>query len=242
MAMKTLVYPSPMEVIRSAAELFVSLAAKAIDTKGRCTVSLSGGSSPKQLYELLEAGYCDRLDWKSVFFFFGDERYVPFDDPQNNGRMAKITLFDPLSISSDQIFYVDTSLQPAESAAAYERALKAHFGNDPVVFDIMLLGLGDNSHTASLFPHTPVVHETAALVKDVYVEEVQQHRITLTAPVINHSASIIFLVYGAGKAEAVHHVIHDPKDVDRFPAQLIEPVNGELYWVLDKAAAGLLRS
>lgn len=239
--MKVLVYPSPLEVIRSAADLFIDLAAKAIKARGQCNVSLSGGSSPKQLYELLEAGYCDKIDWSAVYFFFGDERYVPFDDPQNNGLMAKKTLFDPLHIEDDHIFYMNTSLPVEAAAADYEEKLKHHFKDD-VRFDIMLLGLGDNSHTASLFPRQPVLHENTALVKGVYVDEVHQHRITLTAPVINSSANIIFLVYGEGKAAAVHHIIHEEKNIEEYPAQLIEPMNGELYWILDKAAAGLLKN
>jgi 6-phosphogluconolactonase len=240
--MKTLVYPSPMEVIRSTAELFVELAAKALEKNGRCDVSLSGGSSPKQLYELLEAGYWDKLDWSAVYFFFGDERYVPFDNPQSNGLMAKKTLFDPLHIADDHIFYVNTSLPVASCAKDYEDRIKAHFKGVEIKFDIILLGLGDNSHTASLFPHTQVLHEKTALVKEVFIEELQQHRITLTAPLINASSDIIFLVYGEGKAKAVHNIIHGEKNIEEYPAQLIAPANGELYWVMDKAAAGLLRN
>ena len=171
--MKVLVYPSPMEVIRSTADLFIRLAAKAIEEKGRCEVSLSGGNSPKQLYELLEAGYCDKIDWSSVYFFFGDERYVPFNDPQSNGLMAKKTLFDPLHISDDQIFYINTSLPLEEAAKDYESRLKEHFGDSKIVFDIVLLGLGDNSHTASLFPHDLVLHEKTALVKEMYAPEMK---------------------------------------------------------------------
>jgi len=238
--MKILVYPSPMEVIRSMAELFIELAAKAIKEKKQCTVSLSGGSSPKQLYELLEAGYCDMIDWSAMYFFFGDERYVPFDDPQNNGLMAKKSLFDPLHIADDHIFYINTSLPPEDSAKDYEKKLREHFKNDGVKFDMVLLGLGDNSHTASLFPHTSVLHEKTAMVKEIFVEEVHQQRITLTAPVINSADNIIFLVYGEGKAKAVHNIIHGEKNTEEYPAQLIEPTDGELYWVMDKAAAGLL--
>ncbi|MBA4165974.1 MAG: 6-phosphogluconolactonase [Chitinophagaceae bacterium] len=239
--MKILVYPSPMEVIRSAAELFVELAAKAIEERGRCNVSLSGGNSPKQLYELLEAGYCDKIDWSALYFFFGDERYVPFDDPQSNGLMAKKTLFNQLHIADDHIFYIDTSLPAEEAAKGYESGIRAHFQNNEIKFDIILLGLGDNSHTASLFPHDKVLHEKTALVKAVFVAELHQHRITMTAPLINAAHNILFLVYGEGKAKAVHHIIHGEKNIEEYPAQIIEPADGELYWVLDKAAAGLLK-
>ncbi len=238
--MKILVYPSPLEVIRSAAELFVQLAAKAIEEKGICNVSLSGGNSPKQLYELLEAGYCDKMDWSQVYFFFGDERFVPFDDPQNNGLMAKKTLLDPLHIKDDHIFYIDTSLTEENAAKDYEQKLKKHFKDKEIRFDIILLGLGDNSHTASLFPHEPILDEKNALVKEVYVNELKQYRITMTAPLINAAHNIMFLVYGEGKAKAVHHIIHGEKNIKEYPAQLIEPSNGEVYWLLDKAAAGLV--
>jgi len=238
--MKILVYPSPMEVIRNMAELFVDLAGKAISKKQTCSVLLSGGSSPKQLYELLEAGYCDKIDWSAVHFFFGDERYVPFDDPQNNGLMAKKTLFDPLHIADDHIFYIDTAKSPEEAARDYERRIKEFFGAEEVKFDIALLGLGDNSHTASLFPHTEVLNETKALVKEVFVSELNQYRITLTYPVLNAAHAVVFLVYGAGKAQAVYNIIHGERDIPEYPAQLIQPSDGELYWVLDKAAAAKL--
>lgn len=238
--MKILVYPSPMEVIRSMAELFVRLASHSIEQKKRCRVLLSGGSSPKQLYELLEAGYCDKLDWSSLYFFFGDERYVPFEDPQSNGFMAKKCLFDPLHIADDHIFYINTALPQQQAASSYEKTIHDHFGAEEPVFDIVLLGLGDNSHTASLFPHTSVLHEQSALVKDLYVEEVKQHRITVTAPLINKARNVVFLVYGAGKAQAVSNIIEGEKNIEEYPAQLIAPADGELYWVMDKAAATLL--
>lgn len=238
--MKILVYPSPMEVIRSAAELFIDLAAKTLEQGKLCTVLLSGGSSPKHLYELLEAGYCDRIDWSSLYFFFGDERYVPFNDPQSNGLMAKQTLFEPLHIEDDHIFYMNTSLPPEDAARDYAAKIQTHFKGGDIKFDIILLGLGDNSHTASLFPHTEVLHEKTALVKELFIEELQQYRITLTAPVINSARNVIFLVYGAGKAGAVNNIINGEKDIEQYPAQLIAPLDGQLFWVLDKAAAALL--
>lgn len=238
--MKTLVYPSPLEVVRAMAELFIELSAAAIKERKICNVSLSGGSSPKALYELLQAGYCDKINWSVMYFFFGDERYVPFDDLQSNGLMAKKALFDPLHIKDDHIFYINTALPPAESAFDYEKRMVAHFEEKSVQFDIILLGLGDNAHTASLFPHTSVLHEKDALIKEIFVKEVNQYRITFTAPLINNARNVIFLVYGKGKAQAVHQILEEERDFEMFPAQLIQPVNGELFWVLDKSATELL--
>jgi 6-phosphogluconolactonase len=154
--------------------------------------------------------------------------------------MAKNALFGPLQIAGDHIYYVDTSKPPAEAAKDYEEKIKAHFKPAAITFDLILLGLGDNSHTASLFPHTDVLHENNAVVKEVFVEELHQYRITLTAPVINNARNVIFLVYGEGKARAVHHIIEGVKDIEEYPAQLIGPQDGELYWMVDKAAAALL--
>lgn len=225
------------EVNIAVADFFVQVCKKAINSKGHADVVLSGGNSPKQLHELLASTYKDKLDWSKINFFFGDERFVPFDSPDNNGAMAKRTLFDPLNIDEKNIFYIDTSLQPEISAKKYASEILNHFGDDPVRFDLILLGLGDNVHTASLFPNTNVLDEKKALVKHVYVEEIKAMRITMTAALINEAANIVFLVYGAGKAEAVHHAIEGEKNHHLYPAQLIEAEDGEVFWFIDEAAA-----
>ncbi len=154
--------------------------------------------------------------------------------------MAKKSLFDPLKIANDHVFAINTSLSPEDSAKAYEKSIRDHFKGS-CKFDLILLGLGDNSHTASLFPHTPVLHETTALMAGLYIEEVKMDRITFTAPLINQAHSIAFLVYGAGKAEAVRHILKDPTNIDEYPAQLIKPDDGELLWFLDEEAASKIR-
>ncbi|HWA34368.1 MAG TPA: 6-phosphogluconolactonase, partial [Cyclobacteriaceae bacterium] len=174
-----------------------------------------------------------------VYLFLGDERYVPADHPDSNYKMIRTSLIDPLGIKPDHAFPVNTTLSPAQSAEDYEKRIRAHFGSD-VRFDLILLGLGDNSHTASLFPHTKVLHEKSALVKAEYIDEVKMDRITFTAPLINNARAVAFLVYGGGKAEAVRHIIKDPLNVDEYPAQLISPSHGELTWFLDDAAAANL--
>lgn len=235
------VYHSSDEAVRAVADLFVKTAEDAIAQKGLCRVVLSGGNSPKSLYELLaSAAYRDKIDWSKVYFFFGDERYVPADDPAYNGLMAKKALFEPLNIAQENIFYIDTAVKAGEAASKYARTILSQFNDDPLRFDLVLLGLGDDAHTASLFPNTKVLYEKSALVKDVYVDKLKAERITLTAALINEAAVIAFLVFGAGKAEAVKNVLHGTGDIDKYPAQLISPEDGELYWYLDEPAAAQL--
>jgi 6-phosphogluconolactonase len=208
---------------------------------GQFSVSLSGGSSPKKLYELLASDtYKDKIDWTKIHFFFGDERNVPQDDKDSNYLMAKKALFDPLELSATQVFAVDTTLEPEEAAAKYAKDIEYYFLGGEIKFDLMLLGLGDNSHTASLFPHTPVLHDKSVSVKAVWLEDQKVFRITMTAAMINNSNHIAFLLYGDGKAEAVHHVIEDEIDIDEYPAQLIES-KADLQWFMDKAAAADLK-
>jgi len=231
------VYPSAEEVINALADFFVETVNKAIDNSGECNVVLSGGNSPKKLYQLLAASCKDKINWRKIWFFFGDERCVPFTDKDNNGLMAKKTLFDPLNIDESRIFYINTALQPEAAAADYAKKIAGHFGQNPIQFDLILLGLGDNAHTASLFPHTKVLYEMKALMSTVFVEELNTHRITMTAPLINESHEIVFLVYGSSKAPAVYQVLKGEKNIDNYPAQLIEAEEGTVHWFLDEAAA-----
>ncbi len=235
------IFKNPETLLPALADFIVSRSKALIEQEGRFNLVLSGGSSPKRLYELLAStSYRNKIEWARVFFFFGDERYVPLDHKDSNFLMAKNTLFDSLKIPEDHVFPIDTSLPPAESAAAYEKQIRGHFTNT-CNFDLILLGLGDNSHTASLFPHTTVLHEKNALVKEIFVKEVNMYRITFTAPLINLAHAIAFLVYGESKAEAVHHILEDSPNVEEYPAQLIKPENGELHWYLDTAAAARIK-
>lgn len=235
------IYPSVAAVLHGLADFFVAQAAAAIAARGRFSVALSGGSSPKKLYELLASeAYRDQVPWAEVYFFFGDERDVPVTDPQSNYLMAKTALLDPLSIPPAHVFAVNTALPPAEAAQAYTEAIQEFFGSEAPRLDLVLLGVGDNSHTASLFPHTAVLHVATASAEEVFVEELQAHRITLTAPLINQAHAVAFLVYGADKAAAVQSVINGARDIEEYPAQLIAPVGGELHWFLDEAAAAKL--
>ncbi len=241
--MKLNIYNSPDEVLTRLADYFVAVANEAIAKHDNFSLALSGGSSPKKLYELLASPeYNEKVDWQKVYFFFGDERYVPLDNPDSNYLMVKKALFDPLNIPETQIFEVETSLEPQEAAEHYSRIIEVFFAGRQQQFDLVLLGLGDNSHTASLFPHTPVLHDKSISVKEVFLPEQQVYRITFTAPLINQANHIAFLVYGEGKAEAVHHILEDEENIDEYPAQLIKPVSGEVEWFLDEAAASKLKS
>lgn len=155
--------------------------------------------------------------------------------------MAKKALFDPLHIVPHQVFAVDTTLQPDATAEAYQQAIEKHFAPNLPTFDLILLGLGDDAHTASLFPHTEVVNATEAGINAIFIEDKQVYRITFTAPLINLARHIAFLVFGSSKAEAVYHVLKGGKDYNQYPAQLIQPVNGDVTWFMDEAAAARLR-
>ena len=235
------VFSTADAVLAGLADYFVDQASQAVAARGRFAVALSGGSSPKKLYELLASpAYHKRVEWDKVHFFFGDERNVPQTSPDSNYLMAKTTLFDPLGIRPAQVFAIDTRLAPAEAAAQYGVDVEELFGERKARFDLVLLGLGDNAHTASLFPNTPVLHDKAVGVKDVWLPVEQVFRLTFTAPLINQARAVAFLVYGQGKAEAVHQILDLPRDVDSYPAQLIELDGKEVDWFVDEAAASLL--
>jgi 6-phosphogluconolactonase len=236
------IFDTADDVLKALAEYFVIIAGEAIAKNKKFSVALSGGSSPKKLYELLASDeYRTQVEWEKVYFFFGDERYVPQTDKDSNYLMAKNALFAPLTINPENIFPVDTSLSPVEAAAKYEQEIEEFFDEDELGFDLILLGLGDNSHTASLFPHTPVLHDRTPGVKEVYLEDQKVYRITLNAPLINEAQNIAFLVYGEAKAIAVHHVLEDDEDIEEYPAQLIEPIVGDIQWFMDEAAAANLQ-
>jgi 6-phosphogluconolactonase len=235
-------FPTADAVLGALADYFVDQANEAVAARGRFVVALSGGSSPKKLYELLASpAYRERVAWDKAFFFFGDERNVPQTSPDSNYLMAKKSLFDPLAIRAAQVFAVDTRLAPAEAAAQYGVDVEEFFGEQEARFDLVLLGLGDNAHTASLFPNTPVLHDKAVGIKEVWLPVEQVFRITFTAPLINQARAVAFLVYGQGKAEAVHQILELPRDVDRYPAQLIELDGKEVDWFLDEAASSQLQ-
>lgn len=230
------------ELIGALAETIIEVSQKAIKERGQFNFVLSGGSSPKKLYELLASDiFRHRIDWKKTCFFFGDERFVPENDSQRNSVMVEEALFNPLKIKESNIFKVNTSDLPEKAAHSYMESIKSHFGERSIEFDFILLGLGDNSHTASLFPNTAVLEETEATIRSVFVEEVDMFRITMTAPLINQARNIAFLVFGEEKSDAVFHVLEDKSgSIHLYPARLIKSNEKNVHWFLDSSAASKL--
>jgi 6-phosphogluconolactonase len=228
-------------VARNGAELFVRLA-RAAASRGRFSVVLSGGSTPRAMHALLVAPPLrDEVDWATVRFYWGDDRCVAPDSPESNYRMARETLLDKLPTGPTQVHRIRTELaDPAEAAALYEQELRDELNVQPghlPRFDLVYLGMGDDGHTASLFPQTEALAVTDRLVVANYVPKLGVNRITLTAPVLNSAAQVAFLVAGPDKAPALAAVREGPRDPERYPSQMIAPTNGELWWFVDRAAA-----
>ncbi|HZE88407.1 MAG TPA: 6-phosphogluconolactonase [Verrucomicrobiae bacterium] len=236
---------TPPELFRTAADAFVTACEEAIAARGVFNAALAGGSTPKGLYSLLgEPPYRERIPWDKVHFFFGDERAVPPDHDDNNYRMVWKTLLSKVPMPPWHTHRMATEVPPRDAAGYCEMILTAHFGlkgGELPKLDLALLGMGPDGHTASLFPGSDAVREKTKLCVAPWVEKFKSFRVTLTPPVFNNSASVIFLVAGEDKAETLHEVLEGPEDPDRFPAQAIRPTAGRLTWMVDRAAARLLK-
>jgi 6-phosphogluconolactonase len=233
------VFGSPQELFRAAAEKFCSLGASAIQDHGKFTVALSGGSTPRGLHQELVTHFSSQLLWDNVFFFWGDERHVPPDSSDSNYRMANETLLSKVPIPKENIFRLQSELPDARKAAAkYEQTLQQFFDLSPDSFprlDFILLGMGPDGHTASLFPGTAALQEKDHLVVANWVEKLNTFRLTFTYPVLDNGLCVMFLVNGDEKAEMVRRAIKDPSA--NLPCQKVRPNDGELLWYLDKGAA-----
>jgi 6-phosphogluconolactonase len=230
-------------LILEAARRIVAAAQDAIGKRGRFILALSGGSTPKPLYELLGTDpWRSQVDWASTHIFLADERFVPADDPQSNFRMIRQALLNTVPVPEGNVHRVRTeSGSPEDAAAAYEQTIRRVVGagedDDIPQLDLILLGMGDNGHTASLFPGSPLLQETRRLVAGEYVAEVKMGRITMTLPLINRARLIMFLVAGANKTAVLHEVLAEhPQTI--YPARLVRPVAGALQWLVDRAAMG----
>ncbi len=248
------VFATAADLFHAAAEEFLRAARAAIGAHGRFTVALSGGSTPKSLYSLLAANYAD-FPWNRVFLFFGDERHVPPTDPESNYRMVNESLLTKIAIPAENVFRVPAeNPDAAAAAAAYEAQLRRFFelpsGNRPGVhsadfprFDLILLGMGPDGHTASLFPGSAALDEQSHWVVANWVAKFNTHRITFTFPVLNHAAEVMFLASGADKSEILHQVLEgkfEEKNTPPLPSQRVQPSDGKLLWMLDEAAAAKL--
>jgi 6-phosphogluconolactonase len=234
------------ELSHAAAELFVSLGQQAMAARHRFTIALAGGSTPRRLYALLATDpWRSQLDWSAVECFFGDERAVAPEHAESNYRMAHDALLGPLAVPAPRIHRMQAERADLAAAAAdYQAELAKVFDLSvdapPPVFDLVLLGLGSDGHTASLFPHTEALLVDLAWVAANEVPQLDTHRMTLTLPVLNRAANVIFLVTGADKAAVLAEVLEGPPDPARLPSQSIRPSAGNLLWLVDQAAAAQL--
>lgn len=230
------VYADSPALVAAAAELVAGLANEAISARGAFSIALSGGNTPKPVYARLASA---NLDWSRVHVFFGDERCVPPDDALSNYRMARETLLDKIAIPPANVRRIRGEDPPDEAAAHYERALREGLGEGGRL-DLVLLGMGDDGHTASLFPGLAAVTETTRWVAASYVEAARKWRVSLTAPPINAARRVVFLVEGATKADVLRRVLLGPRQPIVLPAQAIRPAERPALWLLDAAAAARL--
>lgn len=235
------VHPNKAELVKAVAEQLVGSFQKAMDKHDGCCVALAGGSTPRDLYALLATdGFRDRIGWQQLKVFWGDERMVPPDHPDSNYRMAREALLDHVPIPPKNIFRVRGEMSPREAAGEYSDVLREHCKGNPPKFDVVLLGLGGDGHTASLFPRTRVFDIEDEPVAAVFVPNLNAWRVTLTLPVLNAAREVMFLVAGKSKAEIVQQVLRSRVATKELPATLVQPRSGKLEWMLDAAAAELL--
>jgi 6-phosphogluconolactonase len=235
------VVPDPVALAQEAAQRFSHMAKEAVASRGRFSVALSGGSTPAALYNLLaEEPYRGQIPWGQAHLFWGDERCVPVDDPASNYRLVRDTLIAHVPIPSGNIYRVHGEWEPEAAARAYTHGLHEFFCGPWSRFDLVLLGLGGDGHTASLFPGSDALDEAErlAVAVEAYYQDRPAHRVTLTLPSINAARQILFLVTGSAKAQVVQAVLEGPGN--RLPAKRICPTAGRLTWLLDTAAAGQL--
>src|SRR5512137_2212408 len=239
------IFSSPVEMSEAAARLFTARAGEAVSTRRRFCAALSGGKTPVALYRLLaKAPFASQIPWARVHLFWGDERCVPLDHVDSNYRLVREMLLDHVPIPAANVHRIPAEMDPVEAAARYEGQLREFFaphGDGLPVFDCILLGLGKDGHTASLFPGTRAIRESARWVLGHYVDAQKGWRITLTPPVINAARSVVFIVAGSGKAAVVKVILEGPLRPDTLPAQIVRPAGGDLVWILDREAAALLK-
>jgi len=238
-----LVFDTPDRVAVAAAEVFTKYVNEAAAAKGIARVAISGGTTPKRMFALLAdpaQPFREQIAWDKLELYWVDERCVGPDDADSNYRMTRGQLLSKVPLSADKVFRMEGELPPEEAAAKYETYLRNNFkleGAQAPAFDLIFLGMGDDGHTASLFPHTEAIHEMGRLVFANHVPQKDTWRITLTWPVINHGKRVVFLIEGAAKADRLHEVLLGDYDPERLPSQLIRPESGHVYLLLDAEAA-----
>jgi 6-phosphogluconolactonase len=234
-------YRDSQAVARALADLFVANGRMAEAERGSFHVALSGGETPRAAYQLLgDDPLRQELSWSDVFIYFGDERCVPPDDEQSNYRMAQRAFLDAVGIPAANVHRIRGEADPGHAANEYASILRADLGNAPQL-DLVLLGLGPDGHTASLFPGTPPDTDDDALVRAVYARSQMMWRVTMTPKVINLARTVVFAVEGADKAQILSAVYEGPIDPVKYPAQIVRPYSGRLIWLVDELAAGMLK-
>jgi 6-phosphogluconolactonase len=240
------VLPDAAALSRAAADAFQRAARAAVQGHGRFTVALAGGSTPKAIFAWLaadDAGGRHKLPWDKVQVFFGDERPVPPDHPDSNFRMARQALLAKVPLPPANVHRVRAEREATQAAAEYEAELRSVFGaraGETPRFNLIMLGMGPDGHTASLFPGSAALQERTALVAANWVEKFQSHRITFTFPLLNAAAEVMFVASGVDKAEMLRHVLRGDPSGQRYPAQDVRPAAGQLLWLVDEAAASRL--
>lgn len=236
------VYPDREALSRAAAALFAERAVRAVADHGRCAILLAGGETPRCTYELLAGEPLrDQVPWGCLHLFWGDERSIPSEDPRSNARMAHLALLDRVPVPLGQVHPIPGDRDPRQAAEEYEALLRRFFAGVPPRFDLVFLGLGDDGHTASLFPDSPALEERERWVSATRRVGEDIGRVTLTAPLINQAELVVFLVAGEDKATVLHEVLEEYPDPRSRPARMIRPEQGELRWLVDAPAARLLR-
>jgi 6-phosphogluconolactonase len=240
------VLPTPAATAQSAAQLFTDAARRAASTRGVARIAISGGTTPKAMFALLAdpaEPFLKQVPWDKIDLYWVDERCVPPDNIESNYRMTKEAMLSKVPLPAERIHRIEGELEPEVAAARYESTIRNTFrleGAQTPTFDLVLLGMGDDGHTASLFPHTEALNEMSHIVVPNHVPQKDAWRITLTWPVINQGREVAFLIEGAGKAEVLHNVFLGPYQPEIYPSQLIRPASGQLTLLLDRAAAAKL--
>lgn len=230
------IYKDAQETTTALADWITLLIRKTLEVKEGFTIALSGGETPKKLYQTLASDpYREKINWSRLHIFWGDERYVPFSDEHNNAKMAYDNLLSNVNIPAEQVHKIWTDVTPTESAKQYEKILHQYFDDRQTTFDLTLLGMGEDGHTLSLFSGSEILYEKSSWVNAIDSKE-KGERITLMPSVVNRSSAVAFLVTGENKAKVLQEVLENSV-LNNYPAQLIQPLNSELHWFVDEAAA-----
>ena len=234
-------YPNKEKLVAATTERIADCIEQAIQQNGLCNMALSGGNTPGGIFSLLGSSpYSDRLDWSKLHLFWGDERMVLPEHQDSNFRLVQETLLEHIKIPDENVHRMRGEIAPEEAAAEYAELLHNHFKESPPCFDLMLLGLGGDGHTASLFPGTDAVEECEKHAVAVFVPKLDAWRVTLTLPVLNAARKILFLVSGKSKSEMVQRIMSNKQPDKEIPATMVNPQNGELHWMLDSDAMVLI--